>query len=71
VLLFITTAMHSYTVDSLVQRTFGAETPQCHVTTYQSLFRSDSTSKATHIFTDMERLNEWELSRYGMLVCPA
>jgi len=59
---FITAPGHLYTLEPLVQRTFGADTPPCQVTTYDMMFRAVSTSRATHIFTDMERLYEWELA---------
>jgi hypothetical protein len=61
-LLFITAAGHSYTVKSLVERAFGAETPHCQVTTYDDLFQGTNTLSATHIFTDLERLYDWELA---------
>jgi hypothetical protein len=61
-LLFITTYGHSYTVTSLLERTFGAETPACQVTTYDDLFQASSTRQAAHIFTDIERLYDWELA---------
>lgn len=61
-LLFITTVGHSYTVTSLVERAFGAETPPCRVTTYDDLFQGANTVSATHIFTDLERLYDWELA---------
>src|SRR5438046_336973 len=58
---FITAPRHLYTLEPLIQGTFGANTPPCQVTTYHRMFHATSTSKATHIFTDMERLYEWEL----------
>jgi hypothetical protein len=61
-LLFITTPGHSYTVRSLVEGAFGAKTPPCQVTTYDHLFRGANTLSATHIFTDFERLYDWELA---------
>jgi hypothetical protein len=61
-LLFITAPGHSYTVSSFVQRTFGAETPLCQVITYDVMFHAPNTLRATHIFTDMERLYDWELT---------
>jgi hypothetical protein len=64
-LLFVTTYGHSYTVKSLVERTFGADTPACQVTTYDNLFQADSTYQALHIFTDIERLYDWELALAG------
>ena len=60
-LLFITAPGHTYTVKSLVERAFGAEVPTCQVTTYDDLFHSPNTLRATHIFTDFERLYDWEL----------
>ena len=60
-LLFITAPGHTYTVKSLVERAFGAEVPTCQVTTYDELFHSPNTLRATHIFTDFERLYDWEL----------
>jgi len=61
-LLFITTYGHWYTVKSLLEQTFGAETPECQVTTYDELFQAGSTRQATHIFADIERLYAWELA---------
>lgn len=66
-LLFVTTYGHSYTVRSLLERTFGAETPACQVTTYDGLFQASSTLQATHIFADIERLYDWELALAGEL----
>jgi hypothetical protein len=66
-LLFITTYGHSYTVGSLLERTFGAQTPACQVITYDSLFQANSTLQAVHIFTDIERLYDWELALAGDL----
>jgi hypothetical protein len=61
-LVFVTTPGHSYSVKSLVEQTFGAETPACQVTTYYALIGDAKTVRATHIFTDIERLYDWELS---------
>jgi hypothetical protein len=61
-LLFVTTSGHEYTVSSLVRKKFGARTPACKVTTYEQLFRASTTMRATHIFTDLERLCDWELT---------
>jgi hypothetical protein len=61
-LLFITTVGHSYTLTTLVERTFGAETPPCQLVTYDDLFQGPNTHNATHIFTDLERLCDWELA---------
>jgi hypothetical protein len=66
-LLFITTYGHSYTVRSLLQRTFGAETPACQVISYDGLFQTSSTPQAVHIFADIERLYDWELALAGDL----
>jgi len=66
-LLFITAPGHSYTVKSLVERNFGADTPPCQVTTYDAAFYAKHTVQATHIFTDMERLYDWELVLAGEL----
>jgi hypothetical protein len=60
-LLFITCHGHSYTVKSLLEGTFGAPTPPCEVTTYEELFHADCTRQAVHLFTDIERLYDWEL----------
>jgi len=64
-ILFITTDGHSSTVKSLLKRTFGAKTPACRVTTYDALFQASSTLQAVHIFTDIERLYDWELALAG------
>src|SRR5690348_7315399 len=61
-LLFITTYGHSYTVNPLIKKTFGADTPTCSVANYDDLFRADKTLRATHIFADLERLSFWELA---------
>jgi hypothetical protein len=66
-LLFITAPGHSYTVKALVERNFGADTPPCQVTTYDAAFYAKRTVQATHIFTDMERLYDWELVLAGDL----
>jgi hypothetical protein len=66
-LLFITAAGHSYTVKSLVERNFGADAPPCQVTTYDAAFYAKYTMQATHIFTDIERLYDWELVLAGDL----
>lgn len=60
-LLFITCHGHSSTVKSLLERTFGADTPPCQVTTYEELFHANRTRQAVHFFTDIERLYDWEL----------
>src|SRR6266480_3576078 len=60
-LLFITASGHSYTVTSLADRKFGAETPPCRVMTYEVAFHAKNMLQATHIFTDIERLYDWEL----------
>ena len=61
-ILFITAPGHLYTIRTLVERTFGAETPLCQATTYNVMFHVTNTLRATHIFTDMERLYDWELT---------
>ena len=69
-LLFITTHGYTFTVRSLLERTFGAETPTCGVTTYDALFQASRTIQAAHIFLDIERLYDWELALAGN-VCHA
>lgn len=61
-LVFVTTPGHEYTVSSLVNRKFGAKAPPCKVTNYGKLFRASAARRATHIFTDLERLYDWELA---------
>ena len=60
-ILFITTRGHEYTVRALVRGKFGAELPEVRVTNYDRFFCSRKTRSATHIFTDIERLQPWEL----------
>jgi hypothetical protein len=60
-LLFLTTRGHSEPLRSFVERTFGADTPDCRVKTYDELFLTGRTLQAVHFFTDIERLYDWEL----------
>jgi hypothetical protein len=60
-LLFLTTPGHAYTVEHFVRPPPDADVPQCKVTTYDAVLGSNHTVKATHIFTDLERLSDQEL----------
>jgi hypothetical protein len=60
-ILFVTTREHEYTVRALVQRNYRAELPMVRVTNYEQLFQAQLTLSATHIFTDLERLDPWEV----------
>lgn len=60
-ILFVTTRGHESTVLSLVRGKFGAKLPHVRVANYDKLFRAEKTLSATHVFTDFERLQPWEL----------
>ncbi|MGE0718057.1 MAG: hypothetical protein AB7P02_21600 [Alphaproteobacteria bacterium] len=64
-ILFVTTAAHRYTVNSLVDRTFGADVPHCAVVAYEELFAAATIPTATWIFTDLDRLFPWEVAIAG------
>lgn len=61
-LVFITTPNHAYTVRPLVRRKTGVDTPPTRATSYDALFQSARTVRGVHVFTDLERLSDWELT---------
>ncbi|MGE0718058.1 MAG: hypothetical protein AB7P02_21605 [Alphaproteobacteria bacterium] len=60
-ILFVTTAHHTYAVASLVRRTFGVAVPHCAVVAYEELFAATTLPTATVVFTDFDRLFPWEV----------
>jgi hypothetical protein len=59
---FLTSTGHGYTVNALVRTSGDHDVPHCEVTTYDALLRSNHTVKAVHVFTDMERLSDSQLT---------
>jgi hypothetical protein len=59
--LFLTTPGHGYTVDAFVRPLPGLDVPTSKATTYHAVLQSHHTVKAVHVFTDLERLSDYEL----------
>jgi hypothetical protein len=55
----LTAPGHGYTLKSMVDGTFGAAVPQIRIASYTDYLKSGSVpvSRATHVFTDIERLS--------------
>ncbi|MFO1184566.1 MAG: hypothetical protein U1E56_07250 [Bauldia sp.] len=60
-LVFITLRGHARTVESLVRGATGNPIPVCRTVSYERIFRARRARRAVHVFTDLERLSEWEL----------
>lgn len=52
---------YDYTHRSLRFRRFGFKTPEFKTIHYERLFRARSLARATYLFTDLDRLEPWEL----------
>lgn len=59
-IVFLTVRHHDYTVQSLVNGTFGPRLPQVAVLAYEDTLTATELPAATYIFTDIERLSTWE-----------
>ena len=55
----LTTPEHGYTLESLVNGSFGFPVPQIRIASYSEYLKAGkvSVSRATHVFTDIERLS--------------
>jgi len=61
VIVFVATAAHRYTTRCLGNGTFGAAAPVSTTLSYEELLVADEVPAATYVFTDLERLQPWEL----------
>jgi class 3 adenylate cyclase len=62
-ILVVTTRDHRYTHESLHRE----PTLDLDVVTYDDILRRRAPRKATHIFTDLDRLSDWELHEAALL----
>ena len=62
-ILVVTTRDHRYTHESLHRE----RTLDLDVVTYDEILRRRAPRKATHIFTDLDRLSDWELHEAALL----
>lgn len=60
-IVLITDASHSYTLKSITNSTFGVAVPKLRIVSYRTLLGARRVPRATYIFTDFERLAQWEL----------
>jgi hypothetical protein len=59
-IVFLAVRHHLYTVDSLCRQSFGPVLPMVRAMAYESAFIAQAVPRATYIFTDIERLSNWE-----------
>jgi hypothetical protein len=59
-IVFLTVRHHLYTVEALCNQTFGPALPAVRSMAYESAFIAQAFHRATYIFTDIERLTNWE-----------
>lgn len=57
----ITVRGHEYTVSTFGEGTFGFATPTVRTMTYDRLWQARKVPRATYVFTDLDRLANWEL----------
>jgi hypothetical protein len=60
-IVFLTTANHTYTISSICNGKFGFPTPTVVVESYGTIVRRPVVERATYIFADLERLAPYEL----------
>jgi hypothetical protein len=59
-IVFFVTRLHSYTLASLQEGSFGVALPEIRVIPYEDALLAETLPRATYIFTDIERLTLWE-----------
>jgi hypothetical protein len=59
-IVFLATRVHSYTVTSLEDGSFGVALPEVRVIAYEDALLAEDMPRGTYIFTDIERLTLWE-----------
>jgi hypothetical protein len=60
VIVFLATRLHIYTVETLVNGTFGVALPEVGAMPYEAALLAETLPRATYVFTDIERLSVWE-----------
>ena len=60
-IIFVTTRNHAYTVQSLVDGSFGPTLPRVQTAAWEDIFHARRLPRATYVFTDLERLSASEL----------
>ncbi len=59
-IVFLAVRHHLYTVDSLCSQKYGPALPVVRAMAYETAFIAQAFHRATYIFTDIERLTNWE-----------
>lgn len=59
-IVFLTTQIHTDTVASLVDGSYGAALPELKSLPYEAVLLADTLPRATYVFSDIERLSLWE-----------